>query len=273
MLLLLLQAHLLWWEEHALLVVTIAACLAHVCHGKRRSCSCQAIVTVTACANHFWHLLCTYQNIHKCPANIPTAACLPQAFHGEKELFLSDHFDRCSVKTVMAKCRVLSLSRYQELATVEEHDFFARFTYRVSKGAAAAAADTAAVLQAVVLAPAPCTNQNHYMQDVAISLQQEPTYCEAAHNESALFLLLPAVIPLLSLQPIQRSFVALTAKSTMFHFCCPAVTCCDSSLPCSPRSASLSRPRCRCSACVRCPTTPTSSWCSAISAQSGEQQT
>jgi hypothetical protein len=56
-----------------------------------------------------------------------------QAFHGEKELFLSDHFDQCSVKTVMAKCRVLSLSRYQELANVEDHDFFARFTYRVRK--------------------------------------------------------------------------------------------------------------------------------------------
>lgn len=53
-----------------------------------------------------------------------------KAFHGEKELFLSDHFDKCSVKTVMAKCRVLSLSRYQELAHIEENDFFARFTYR-----------------------------------------------------------------------------------------------------------------------------------------------
>jgi hypothetical protein len=56
---------------------------------------------------------------------------ISQAFHGEKELFLSDHFDKCSVKTVMAKCRVLSLSRYQELAHIEENDFFARFTYRV----------------------------------------------------------------------------------------------------------------------------------------------
>ena len=56
---------------------------------------------------------------------------LPQAFHGEKELFLSDHFDQCSVKTVMAKCRVLSLSRYQELEHIGENDFFARFTYRV----------------------------------------------------------------------------------------------------------------------------------------------
>lgn len=51
-------------------------------------------------------------------------------FHGEKELFLSDHADTCSVQTVIAKCRVLSLSRYQELPSVGEHDYFARFTYK-----------------------------------------------------------------------------------------------------------------------------------------------
>eukprot|EP00775_Hariotina_reticulata_P001335 gene1335-1678_t len=53
-----------------------------------------------------------------------------KAFHGEKELFLSDHQDYCSVKTVMSKCRVMSLSKYQELGHIGEHDYFARFTYK-----------------------------------------------------------------------------------------------------------------------------------------------
>lgn len=59
------------------------------------------------------------------------AALLLQTFHGEKELFLSDHFDWCSLKTVMTKCRVLSLPKYQELKKIEDADFYARFTYRV----------------------------------------------------------------------------------------------------------------------------------------------
>eukprot|EP00878_Enallax_costatus_P010993 GHUV01011481.1.p1 GENE.GHUV01011481.1~~GHUV01011481.1.p1 ORF type:complete len:138 (+),score=9.43 GHUV01011481.1:129-542(+) len=55
-----------------------------------------------------------------------------KTFHGEKELFISDHFDVCSLKTVISKCRVLSLPKYQELKKIEDGDYYARFTYRVS---------------------------------------------------------------------------------------------------------------------------------------------
>ncbi|GBF96099.1 hypothetical protein Rsub_08975 [Raphidocelis subcapitata] len=51
-------------------------------------------------------------------------------FHGKKELFLSDHFDTCSVATVIGRCRVLTVREYQALTKVGEHDYFSRFTYR-----------------------------------------------------------------------------------------------------------------------------------------------
>ncbi|KAF8067400.1 hypothetical protein HT031_002448 [Scenedesmus sp. PABB004] len=52
-----------------------------------------------------------------------------KAFHGRHELFLSGHTDTCSVKTVISKARVLTLSKFQELSSVADTDFFARFTY------------------------------------------------------------------------------------------------------------------------------------------------
>jgi hypothetical protein len=55
-----------------------------------------------------------------------------QAFHGEKELFNSDHPDQCDLNTVLGKCRVMPLKKYQDLETVGEHDYFTRFTYKVS---------------------------------------------------------------------------------------------------------------------------------------------
>ena len=55
-------------------------------------------------------------------------------FHGVKELFASDHYDWVDVNTIDAKCRVLSLERYQALPAVGEGDFFARFLYRSSRG-------------------------------------------------------------------------------------------------------------------------------------------
>jgi hypothetical protein len=67
--------------------------------------------------------------------NAPTRTLLPprpppQPFHGKKELFLSDHFDTCSVATVIGRCRVLTVREYQALTKVGEHDYFSRFTYR-----------------------------------------------------------------------------------------------------------------------------------------------
>ena len=56
-----------------------------------------------------------------------------KAFHGEKELFGSDHVDRVHVSTVLSKCRVLPLKKYQELPDVGPHDYFSRFVYRVSR--------------------------------------------------------------------------------------------------------------------------------------------
>lgn len=58
-----------------------------------------------------------------------------QAFHGEKELFASDHVDFVHKNTVLGKCRVMTLKKYQELPTVGEHDYFARFTYKVCRQA------------------------------------------------------------------------------------------------------------------------------------------
>ena len=90
-----------------------------------------------------------------------------QAFHGQKELFKSEHCDWCFASTIESKCRVHSLQAYQVIwvQTVYKHhaqllhrpamltfglseedkssmvlqalpnvgtnDFFARFTYRV----------------------------------------------------------------------------------------------------------------------------------------------
>ncbi len=54
-----------------------------------------------------------------------------QIFHGEKELFASDHMDVILLATVFSKCRVHTLSKYQELPTVGETDYFSRFTFRV----------------------------------------------------------------------------------------------------------------------------------------------
>lgn len=36
-----------------------------------------------------------------------------QQFHGEKELFKSDHLDWCHISTIEGKCRVHSLQNYQ----------------------------------------------------------------------------------------------------------------------------------------------------------------
>ena len=54
-----------------------------------------------------------------------------QAFHGEKELFNSDHPDQCDIQTVLGKCHVMTLRKYQELDPVGDHDYFTRFTYKV----------------------------------------------------------------------------------------------------------------------------------------------
>ena len=54
-------------------------------------------------------------------------------FHGDKELFLSDHSDVQSVHTIAGICKVHSLQVYENLKNVKEEDFFYRFMYMASK--------------------------------------------------------------------------------------------------------------------------------------------
>ncbi|CAI5489890.1 unnamed protein product [Closterium sp. Naga37s-1] len=55
-------------------------------------------------------------------------------FHGSKELFLSDHFDVCSMDAVEGVCRVHSFKSYVKLAAVEAEDYFYRFEYKAATG-------------------------------------------------------------------------------------------------------------------------------------------
>mmetsp|Transcript_31068 Transcript_31068/g.68974 ORF Transcript_31068/g.68974 Transcript_31068/m.68974 type:complete len:203 (+) Transcript_31068:257-865(+) len=56
-----------------------------------------------------------------------------KAFHGLKELFDSDHQDWCHKNTILGKCRVHSLKKYENLSKIEQEDFFSRFTYKPAK--------------------------------------------------------------------------------------------------------------------------------------------
>ena len=56
-----------------------------------------------------------------------------KGFHGEKELFQSDHFDWVTPSAVNGKCNVHSLREYQSLDQVKEFDFFARFSYLAAR--------------------------------------------------------------------------------------------------------------------------------------------
>lgn len=57
-----------------------------------------------------------------------------QAFHGEKEVFQSDHLDWCHKNAVIGKCRVFTLEGYQNLPAIGESDFYCRFFYSPSSG-------------------------------------------------------------------------------------------------------------------------------------------
>lgn len=53
-------------------------------------------------------------------------------FHGAKELFLSDHYDTQSTKTIEGKCIVHSLKDYTRLEVVGVEDYYSRFNYRAA---------------------------------------------------------------------------------------------------------------------------------------------
>ena len=57
-----------------------------------------------------------------------------KSFHGEKELFKSDHYDWVDAKAINGKCRVHTLKAYQALHMVGEMDYFSRFKYAASTG-------------------------------------------------------------------------------------------------------------------------------------------
>ncbi|XP_020231356.2 chromatin remodeling protein EBS, partial [Cajanus cajan] len=56
-------------------------------------------------------------------------------FHGEKELFLSDHYDVQSAHTIEGKCVVHSFKNYIKLENVGAEDYFCRFEYKPITGA------------------------------------------------------------------------------------------------------------------------------------------
>mmetsp|Transcript_19809 Transcript_19809/g.47272 ORF Transcript_19809/g.47272 Transcript_19809/m.47272 type:complete len:197 (-) Transcript_19809:166-756(-) len=53
-----------------------------------------------------------------------------KVFHGERELFSSDHLDWCTLSTIDGICYVHSLKAYQALEELTEDDFYSRFTYK-----------------------------------------------------------------------------------------------------------------------------------------------
>lgn len=55
-----------------------------------------------------------------------------KAFHGEYELFASDHTDWVKANTIESKINVYTLADYQELESVNENAFFCRFSYKAA---------------------------------------------------------------------------------------------------------------------------------------------
>ncbi|EEH60015.1 bah-phd domain-containing protein [Micromonas pusilla CCMP1545] len=56
-----------------------------------------------------------------------------KGFHGERELFLSDHKDWVAPDSINDKCQVHTLKQYQSLHVVSDVDYFCRFSYNVKK--------------------------------------------------------------------------------------------------------------------------------------------
>ncbi|KAG2433067.1 hypothetical protein HYH02_012771 [Chlamydomonas schloesseri] len=53
-----------------------------------------------------------------------------KAFHGEAEVFDSDHQDKAPLAAILGRCNVHSVTRYEALDRRDENDFFCRFTYK-----------------------------------------------------------------------------------------------------------------------------------------------
>mmetsp|Transcript_57132 Transcript_57132/g.180828 ORF Transcript_57132/g.180828 Transcript_57132/m.180828 type:complete len:206 (-) Transcript_57132:26-643(-) len=57
-----------------------------------------------------------------------------KAYHGERELFSSDHKDWCSGGAIINKAHVLDLASYLDLSYHTENDFFTRLTFKATEG-------------------------------------------------------------------------------------------------------------------------------------------
>ncbi|PNH08668.1 Histone lysine demethylase PHF8 [Tetrabaena socialis] len=53
-----------------------------------------------------------------------------KAFHGESEVFDSDHQDKAPLAAILGRCFVHDVRRYEALQRRTENDFFMRFRYR-----------------------------------------------------------------------------------------------------------------------------------------------
>lgn len=53
-------------------------------------------------------------------------------YHGERELFMSDHKDTVHSACILSKCTVWSIDDYRELEIVTSTDFFWRYTYHTA---------------------------------------------------------------------------------------------------------------------------------------------
>lgn len=73
---------------------------------------------------------CKHAHVH-CANSHTHKETHTQAFHGDKELFNSDHEDVVHKNTIIGKCNVHSLKAYEALRNIGDHDFFARFSYKV----------------------------------------------------------------------------------------------------------------------------------------------
>ncbi|KAK3251849.1 hypothetical protein CYMTET_38829 [Cymbomonas tetramitiformis] len=57
-----------------------------------------------------------------------------KGFHGERELFSSDHTDWCDAGAINGRCKVHSLHEYQNLKQITGSDYFNRFSYKARTG-------------------------------------------------------------------------------------------------------------------------------------------
>lgn len=61
-----------------------------------------------------------------------------KSFHGEREVFLSNHYTTLSVDTIEGRCVVHSFRKYIKLESLDDSEYFCRYKYDASVRAATA---------------------------------------------------------------------------------------------------------------------------------------